>query len=71
MGRSETLAAIQRLHVIRTHDPFNAPTDNFDGRLSGQPGINDRFGSALIDRYSSFNFMRPGGTVLSDYPRRL
>jgi len=43
-------AAILANYVAEAHDPFNT-TDNFDGRLSGQPGINERFGSALIDRY--------------------
>jgi len=51
-------AAILAYYVAEAHDPFNT-TDNFDGRLSLQPGVNDRFGTILIDRYSSFFPMRP------------
>src|SRR5437879_7302341 len=51
-------AAILAHYVAQAHDPFST-TDNSDGRLSGQPGINDRFGSTLIYRYSSFLPMRP------------
>ncbi|HEY6944979.1 MAG TPA: hypothetical protein VI431_07545 [Candidatus Acidoferrum sp.] len=51
-------AAILAHFVAQAHDPFST-TDNFDGRLSGQAGINDRFGSTLIERYSSFFPMRP------------
>ena len=51
-------AAILASYVAAAHDPFNT-TDNFDGHLSNQNGINERFGTALVDRYSSFFFMRP------------
>jgi hypothetical protein len=51
-------ATILAHYVAESHDPFNT-TDNFDGHLSGQTGINDRFGSTLIDRYSSFFPIRP------------
>lgn len=51
-------AAILAHYVAQAHDPFST-TDNLDGHLSGQAGINDRFGSSLIDRYSSFFPMRP------------
>jgi hypothetical protein len=59
-------AAILANYVAEAHDPFNT-TDNFDGHLSGQTGINERFGAALIDRYSSFFPMRPNdATFISD-----
>src|SRR6266699_99651 len=51
-------AALLAHYVAQAHDPFST-TDNFDGHLSGQAGINDRFGSSLTDRYSSFFPMRP------------
>jgi hypothetical protein len=51
-------AAILANYVAEAHDPFNT-TDNFDGHLSGQTGINERFGTTLIDRYASFFPMRP------------
>jgi hypothetical protein len=60
-------AAILANYVAEAHDPFNT-TDNFDGRLSGQPGINERFGSVLIDRYSSFFPMRPNDAIFVEDP---
>jgi hypothetical protein len=55
---AKVLAAILASYVAAAHDPFNT-TDNHDGRLSAQNGIDERFGTALVDRYSSFFFMRP------------
>ena len=46
-------AAFLANYVAETHDPFNT-TENFDGRLTQQNGINDRFNSGLIVRYGSF-----------------
>ena len=60
-------AAILANYVAEAHDPFNT-TDNSDGRLSGQPGVNERFGTTLIDRYSSFFPMRPNDAVLISDP---
>ena len=60
-------AAILANYVAEAHDPFNT-TDNFDGRLSAQPGVNERFGAALIDRYSSFFPMRPNDAVFVSDP---
>jgi hypothetical protein len=51
-------AAMLASYVAAAHDPFNT-TDNNDGHLSGQNGVNERFGTALVDRYSSYFFMRP------------
>lgn len=51
-------AAILAYYVAEAHDPFST-TDNSDGHLSGQTGINERFGATLINRYSSFFPMRP------------
>jgi hypothetical protein len=55
-------AAILANYVAEAHDPFNT-TENFDGRLTAQPGINGRFGTTLIDKYSSFFPMRPNDPV--------
>jgi hypothetical protein len=60
-------AAILANYVAEAHDPFNT-TDNFDGHLSGQTGISDRFGTTLIDRYSSFFPMRPNDSVFISDP---
>jgi hypothetical protein len=55
---AKIFAAILANYVAAAHDPFNT-TDNMDGHLSAQNGINERFGTALVDRYSSYFFMRP------------
>jgi len=55
---AKLFAAILANYVTGAHDPFNT-TDNNDGHLSAQNGINERFGTALVDRYSSYFFMRP------------
>ncbi len=60
-------AAILANYVAEAHDPFNT-TDNFDGHLSGQPGVNDRFATTLIDRYSSFFPMRPNDAFFISDP---
>ena len=46
-------AAFLANYVAEAHDPFNT-TENFDGKLTGQSGVNDRFNAVLIDRYGSF-----------------
>jgi hypothetical protein len=59
-------AALLAHYVAQAHDPFST-SDNLDGHLSGQAGINDRFGSSLTDRYSSFFPMRPNdASFISD-----
>jgi hypothetical protein len=60
-------AALLASYVAEAHDPFNT-TENRDGKLSGQTGINERFGGALVDRYSSFFPMRPNDAVFIDDP---
>lgn len=51
-------AALLAFYVSQAHDPFNT-TENYDGHLTAQTGINERFGTTLIDRFSSFFPMRP------------
>ena len=51
-------AAILAGYVSEANDPFNT-TENFDGHLTQQSGINERFGVTLVDRFSSFFPMRP------------
>ncbi len=60
-------AAILANYVAEAHDPFNT-TDNFDGHLSSQAGVNERFGTTLIDRYSSFFPMRPNDAIFISDP---
>jgi len=49
-------------YVAQAHDPFQT-TDNFDGSLSGQPGVHRRFGEQLLERYGLFFFLRPNDAV--------
>ena len=51
-------AALLANYVAEGHDPFNT-TENYDGRLTGQSGINERFNTILIDRYGSFFPINP------------
>jgi hypothetical protein len=57
-NEAKSSAATLAHYVAAAHDPFNTTT-NFDGRLSGQPGVNSRFGTGLVDRYQLFFFVRP------------
>jgi hypothetical protein len=45
-------------YVSQAHDPFNT-TDDFDGHIAGQPGVNLRFSTNLVERYSLFFPMHP------------
>lgn len=60
-------AALLAHFVAEAHDPFNT-TDNFDGKLSGQLGVNERFGTVLIDRFSSFFPMHPNDAAYVNDP---
>ncbi len=60
-------AAILANYVADAHDPFST-TENFDGKLTAQAGVNERFGTALIDRYSSFFPMRPNDAAYINDP---
>jgi hypothetical protein len=59
-------AALLADYVAEAHDPFNT-TENSDGHLTGQTGIDQRFGTALVDRYASFFPMQPNdASFISD-----
>jgi hypothetical protein len=51
-------AALLAHYVAAAHDPFKSTVNN-DGTLSGQPGVNERFGNGLLDRYQRFFFLKP------------
>jgi len=55
-------AAYLAAYVAQAHDPFHT-TENFDGHLSAQTGVDLRFGSSLVDRFSLFFPMRPNDAV--------
>jgi hypothetical protein len=60
-------AALLAFYVAEAHDPFST-TDNFDGHLTNQTGIDERFGTTLIDRFSSFFPMRPNDASFINDP---
>ena len=51
-------AAFLANYAAEANDPFNT-TENYDGKMTGQSGVNDRFNSVLIDRYGSFFPLSP------------
>jgi hypothetical protein len=55
---ARTSAALLAHYVAAAHDPFKSTVNN-DGTLSGQPGVNERFGVGLLDRYQRFFFLKP------------
>jgi hypothetical protein len=61
------MAAILAHYVAQAHDPFST-TENFDGRLSGQNGVDQRFNSSLVDRFSLFFFIRPNDAFFISDP---
>lgn len=60
-------AAILASYVAEAHDPFNT-TENSDGHLTNQTGIDQRFGSVLVDRYASFFPMQPNDAAFISDP---
>ena len=62
-----TSAATLAHYVNAAHDPFNTTT-NMDGKLSAQPGVNERFSSGLVDRYQLFFFVQPNEAVFIHDP---
>jgi hypothetical protein len=62
LADAKLAAALLAHYVAESHDPFNT-TMNWDGKLSGQPGVNQRFSVGLFDRFQLFFFVRPGEAV--------
>lgn len=60
-GAKDAAAALAH-YVAAAHDPFNT-TMNGDGSLSDQPGVNQRFGGGLVDRYQQFFFVKPNEAI--------
>lgn len=56
-GEAKLSAAALAHFVAAADDPFNT-TVNFDGHLSDQPGVNQRYNTGLIDRYQLFFFVK-------------
>ncbi|HUU13511.1 MAG TPA: hypothetical protein VM182_07345 [Terriglobia bacterium] len=64
---AKEVAAALGHYVADTHDPLHT-TENYDGQLTGQPGLADRFGSQVVDRYQSFFILRPDSAMKIDDP---
>jgi len=60
-------AALLAHYVAESHDPFNT-TLNWDGKLSNQLGVNNRFGTGLVNRFQLFFFVKPNEAVLIHDP---
>jgi hypothetical protein len=60
-------AAVLAHYVAEARDPLHV-TQNFDGQLSGQPGLADRFEIHLLDRYSKFFILHPEDAAKIDDP---
>ncbi|MCZ6515667.1 MAG: hypothetical protein O6850_07370 [Acidobacteria bacterium] len=45
-------------YVTDAHQPLHT-SSNYDGQLTGQAGLANRYGSGLVDRYINFFIMRP------------
>jgi hypothetical protein len=60
-------AALLAYYVAEAHDPFNT-TVNDDGKAFGQTGVNARFDSSLVDRYSLFFFIHPNEALYVQDP---
>jgi hypothetical protein len=60
-------AAALGFYVADAHDPLHT-TQNYDGQLTGETGLAERFGIRLIDRYSAFFMLRPAGAAKIDDP---
>jgi hypothetical protein len=51
-------SAALAFYVADAHDPLHT-MQNYDGQLTGQNGLEKRFGSGLVERYSHFFMFRP------------
>lgn len=56
--QARLIAAQLAGYVAQAFDPFNTK-ENYDGRAWSQPGVNLRFDTSLVDRYSLFFPLRP------------
>ena len=60
-------AAVLAHYVADAHDPLHV-TQNFDGQLTGQTGLSDRYDIRLLDRYSKFFILHPEDAAKIDDP---
>jgi hypothetical protein len=60
-------AAALGYYVADANDPLHT-TENFDGQLTEQKGLAERYGTVLVDRYAHFFMSRPDDAVKIDDP---
>ena len=60
-------AALLAFYVSEAHDPFST-TDNFDGHLTNQTGVDSRFDTSLVDRFALFIYVRPNDAMFVSDP---
>src|SRR5271157_1575952 len=60
-------AAVLAHYVADAHNPLHV-TQNFNGQLSGQTGLSDRYEIRLLDRYSKFFILHPEDAAKIDDP---
>ncbi len=60
-------AAVLAHYVADAHNPLNT-TQNYDGQLTAQKGLEERFGAGLVDRFASFFILRPDDALKIDDP---
>jgi hypothetical protein len=65
--QARLIAAQLAGYVAQAFDPFNT-TENQDGHAWGQPGVNLRFDTSLVDRYSLFFPLRPNDAAFITDP---
>ena len=53
-------SAILAHYVAEAHDPFNTTSDR-SGKMSGQPGVAERYTRTLVNRFRMFLIIRPSG----------
>ena len=59
-------AAVLGHYVADAHDPLHT-TQNFNGQLTGQTGLEQRFADRLVERYTNFLMFRAGeATKIND-----
>jgi hypothetical protein len=60
-------AAALAYYVADAHDSLHT-TQNYDGQLTGQPGLERRYGSEVVERYSHFFMFRPDNATKVNDP---
>jgi len=60
-------AAFLGHYVADAHDPLHT-TQNFDGQLTGEPGLEERFAGRLVEHYANFLLFHPDEAVKINDP---